>query len=211
MGAEGARVPMLSGMPIAEWLFTVYLGGAHTMSAPLTFSSTAFASVDFRGESWRAPVYYGYRVSYFPRAGTAIGVEAEFTHLKVYANLPAGDRVQRFSMSHGLNLILLDVAARRTLHRTVRGPLRLGARAGAGPTIPHVESTIGGVSEDQYEWGSIALHAGAGLEIPVARHASVIAEYRLTRTHEHVDVTGGTADGVFLSHHAIAGLEWRSR
>jgi hypothetical protein len=38
----------------------------------------------------------------------------------------------------------------------------------------------------------------------------VLAEYKLTRTHEHVDVAGGAARGVFLSHHAVLGLAWRT-
>jgi hypothetical protein len=198
-------------MPLGEWLLAVYLGAAHTVSAPLSFPSVAFPAAHYRGESWTPPLYYGYRFSCFPRSIRPAGIEAEFTHLKVYANLPPEGTVQRFSMSHGLNLVLVNVAARRTLRATGAGPLRLTARAGAGPTIPHIESTIGGVSKEGYQLGSIALHAGAGLEIPVAQHVSVVAEYKLTRTHEHVDVAGGTASGVFLSHHAIVGLTWRSR
>jgi opacity protein-like surface antigen len=198
-------------MPLGEWLLAVYLGAAHTVSAPLSLPSVQFVSADYRGESWRLPFYDGYRVSYFPARRTAVGLEAELIHLKVYTNLPPESVVQRFSMSHGLNLVLANVVARRTLHVSVQGPVRLTARAGAGPTVPHVESTIGGVSKEGYQVGSLALHAGAGVEIPVARHFSVLAEYKLTRAHEHVNVGGGDARGVFLSHHGVVGIAWRVR
>ena len=197
----------------AEWIFAVYLGTAHTERAALAFSRppVTFASVDFRAESWRPPLYYGYRVAFFPRPQSRLGVEGEFTHLKLYAVLPDRAQVQRFSMSHGLNFVLVNIAARRTLPTSLRVPLRLTARAGAGPTVPHVESTIAGVPQEGYQAGSIALHTGGGVEIPVRRHVAVIAEYKLTRVHEDVAAAGGRARGVFLSHHATAGVAWRTR
>jgi hypothetical protein len=129
----------------------------------------------------------------------------------VYANLPADAIVQRFSMSHGLNLVLANLVLRTTLRESAPGPLRLSGRLGAGPTVPHVESTIDGVSDDRYELGSVALHAAIGAEIPLRRRIGVFAEYKATRTRQHVDVAGGNARGVFVSHHAIVGLAWHSR
>jgi opacity protein-like surface antigen len=200
-------------MTAAEWIFAVYLGTAHTQSAALAFSApqVTFASVDFRAESWRPPLYYGYRVAFFPRQQSWLGVEAEFTHLKAYAVLPDRATVQRFSMSHGLNFVVVNIAARRTLHASDRGALRLTARAGVGPTVPHVESTIAGVPEEGYQAGSMALHVGGGIEIPVRRHVTVIAEYKLTRVHEQVDAAAGHVQGLFVSHHAIAGVAWHTR
>ncbi len=202
-------------MAVAEWLFAFYLGAAHTQRAALAFSQRdppseiSFTSTDFRGESFAPPLYYGYRVSYFP-GGAPLGVEGEFTHLKVYANLPGGSVVQRFSMSHGLNLALVNLAARRTIRDSGQGPIRITARVGAGPTVPHVESAIQGVSREGYELGSIALHAGAGMEIALRGHISMLAEYKVTRTREHVEVAGGDARGLFVSHHAVVGVAWRT-
>jgi len=197
----------------AEWAFAIYLGTAHTQTAALSFSRppVTFASVEFRAESWKPPLYYGYRAAFFPRRHSWFGVEGEFTHLKAYAVLPDRREVQRFSMSHGLNFVLVNIAARRTLRTSSRGPLRLTARAGAGPTVPHVESTIAGVPEEGYQLGSIALHAGGGVEIPIGRHVSMLAEYKLTRVHEDVAAAGGRVRGTFVSHHAIAGVAWRTQ
>jgi len=200
-------------MAVANWVFAFYLGAAHTERAALSFSlrdpaaHIAFTAADFRGESLTPPLYYGYRVSYFPRHAP-LGVEGEFTHLKVYANLPEDSIIQRFSMSHGLNLVAVNVVARATIHNSSRGPVQLMARGGAGPTIPHVESTIAGVSQEGYQSGAIALTAGGGVLVGVSRHLSALVEYKLSRTRETVDTSNGEARGVFLSHHALVGIAW---
>jgi hypothetical protein len=222
-------------MPAAEWVLAVYLGSAHTVSAPLSLTQPdagndlRFASVDYRGESMTPPFYYGYRVSVFPRASSWIGIEGEFIHLKAYAEtdrttrmigtlraeavdmmLPIRSVVERFSISHGLNLILLNVVARRTVHgrRDGRGGLELLGRAGIGPTLPHVESTIDDVSREGYGLGSPALHTAAGLEIRVSTRLTVLAEYKLSRTRQTVGVDRGEMRGSFVSHHGVVGMAW---
>ena len=201
-------------MGAAGWLLAFYLGAAHTQRAALTFSPASPAApltlraVDFRGESFTPPLYYGCRVTYFPNRSW-FGIEGEVTHLKVYANLPPDALVQRFSMSHGLNLLLVNVAARKIVGRS--GRLTVLTRAGAGPTVPHVESTIAGTSHEGYELGSIALHAGAGMEVALRPHMSLLAEYKVTRTRERVRVARGEARGLFVSHHVSFGFAWRTR
>ena len=197
-------------MGAAGWLFAFYLGAAHTQRTALTFSQDnpsaqlTLRAVALRGESFTPPLYYGYRVTYFPNRSW-LGIEGEFTHLKVYANLPPDGLVERFSMSHGLNLVLVNAIARRTF----RSRLTLLARGGAGPTVPHAESTIAGASHEGYQLGSIALNAGAGVHVDLSHHVGALAEYKLSRTHETVDVARGQARGAFLSHHATFGIAWR--
>lgn len=209
-------------MALADLIFAVYLGAAHTVSAPLSMTrpeaglDLTLPNVTYRGESLSSPLYYGYRVTYIPGSHAWIGLEGEFTHLKVYANTsvpPLRGTVERFSMSHGLNLALANVAFRRTIRADSGGvpSVRLTARVGAGPTIPHVESTIGGISQEGYQGGALAVQAGVGFDISLSRHLNALAEYKLTRTHERVDIGGGAARGVFLSHHAIFGLSWHTR
>lgn len=199
-------------MGAAGWVFAFYLGAAHTQRSTLAFSQQSppeivFTSARFRGESFDPPLYYGFRVSYYPHRAP-VGVEVEFTHLKVYANLPTGTIVQRFSMSHGLNLVVVNAAAHKTIHQWNRGAIRLTTRAGAGPTIPHAESTIAGVSYEGYQLGAIALTAGAGIEAGVSRHFSALLEYKLSRTRQTVELPNTKARAVLLSHHALFGIAW---
>lgn len=221
-------------MPGAEWILAVYIGSAHTLSAslrvtqPATGTVLTLSDVDYEGRSFTPPLYYGYRLSVFPRA-RAFGVEAEFIHLKVYARTErdakivgmhnhqaverrghVSDVVQRLSISHGLNLILVNAAVRRTFARQPDGAraLQLAARIGAGPTVSHPESTIAGESHQGYELGGAAMHAAAGLEYRVSRRFAVMAEYKFTSTTQRITIARGTAESAFASHHAVAGVAW---
>lgn len=209
-------------MGAAELVFAFYLGAAKTLSAPLSITEPAththltFSNITYRGESLSPPLYYGYRVGFFPKSHSWIGIEGEFTHLKVYANTDApGIRpvIERFSMSHGLNLALANATVRRSVRSRPDGApaVRLSARIGAGPTVPHVESTVRGISRDAYQLGALVVQGGVGLELTLSHHLSALAEYKVTRTHQVVDIAGGDARGVFLSHHAIFGLAWHTR
>ncbi len=221
-----------------EWVLAAYLGAAHTLTAPLSVVQPAigteirFDRVAYEDRSFNPPVYYGYRLSYFPSPATPIGLEAEMIHLKVYTDtsritfasgthrhrtladtLPISDVVQRFSISHGLNLLLVNVAARRTILARDAGKPRLQVtgRLGAGPTLPHPETTIDGVSHEGYETGALALQASAGLELRLPGGVALGAEYKFTRTSQSITVDRGLARGTFASHHGVFGVAWHSR
>ena len=83
------------------------------------------------------------------------------------------------------------------------------ARADWVPTIPHGESTIGGRTQEQYEWGRVAGQVAAGVECRVASHLALIAEYKVTATRQRVAVPDGSASASFTTQHAIAGIAWR--
>lgn len=215
-------------------MLTGYLGTAHTGSAALSVSQPAldtnvtFASIDYRGEPFASPLYYGYHLSWFPRRSSWLGVDVELIHLKVYAqtgresvitglvhgasvhgSVPVNNVVERFSISHGLNFLLVNAVARRTLGRAgAAARVTLTGRAGAGPTIPHAESTIDGRSHEGYAWGSPGWHAAAGVHVRLAGHLAAVGEYKFTRTRQSVDVYEGRASSLFSSHHGVFGLSW---
>jgi lipid A oxidase len=194
----------------AEWTLGAFVGTAWTRPSTLTVdrpasgAPTKIDGVTFDSRSFETPLYYGYRAGWF-RERSGIGAEGELIHLKVYAR-PAtlGASVRRFSISHGLNLLLANAVVRRPLpsHHRAYATVRLGA----GVTIPHAESEIGGVTQGQYEWGSLALQAAIGTEVRVARRVRVLAEYKLTTSAPTVSVAGGTIQARYLSQHLAAGL-----
>jgi opacity protein-like surface antigen len=221
----------------ADWVVAGFLGAAATRSTTLRIEQPSrdtlleARDVAFAGHAFESPVYYGYRVMWAGPHERRIGFEAELIHLKVYADtaapvrlrgtlagssvdriVPLGDVVERFSISHGLNLLFANVVLRHSIggagtlqsHRPV-----LAIRAGGGPTLPHAESTIGGRTQEQYEWGRVAGQVAAGLEYRVTRHAAVLAEYKVTGTSQRVAVADGTASARFVSQHLVAGLAWR--
>ncbi len=215
----------------AQWTLAGYIGEAHTQDSSLAIRQSAlgtdvqFSNISYRGESFQPPLYYGLRTGYnFARYW---GVEAEFTHLKVFAKVdqpslvtgtlngapinaqvPMNTIVQRFSISHGVNLLLANAVFRHEFGRITDekvAPAYFVLRAGAGATIPHPESTIQGLADEHYQVGSPAFQLGGSIEVRVWHRLYWSGEYKFTRTHEHVDVNSGTADDVLQSHHVVTG------
>jgi hypothetical protein len=235
----GATAVLLSSAAPAgaDWVLAGFIGGAATRAAALRIEQPARGSafeasdVTFAGRSFEAPLYYGYRIMWArPRQGR-VGFEAELIHLKVYADtgplvrvrgtlrgdpvdgtMPFGDVVERFSISHGLNLLIGNLVLRHPLGGAgtlLDRRVVLAFRVGAGPTIPHPESTIDGRTHEQYEWGRVAGQVAAGLEYRMARHVAALVEYKVTVTSQRVSVPDGWASARFTTHHAVAGMAWR--
>ena len=224
-------------MPLAEWVLAAYVGAAHTQPAPLSLNqpprgtTVTLADVAYRGNSFQSPVYYGYRLTFFPGAQGVSGIEAELIHLKVYARTdrevrisgayrgerinvtaPASRVLQRFAISHGLNLILVNATMRKAVEgHSGERRLEISARIGAGPTLPHPESVVDGSGHDGYQLGRLAVQAAGGLDVRVWRGLSIIAEYKFTRTAQRVAIDSGEARGTFASHHGVIGLAWHTR
>jgi hypothetical protein len=210
----------------AQWELAGYIGGAHTQNSNLHLRQPAlgndleFHDVSYRGESFQSPLYYGGRGGYFFRKW--IGAEVEFTHLKVFSNtdrnvlvtgelagkafsatVPMQSIVQRFSLSHGVNLLLANIALRRGIGRE---RLLLTARAGAGTTIPHAESEIFGITDQHYQGARPALQLAAGAELHLWRSMYWLGEYKFTRCDERVDAHEGTAGALLRTHHLATGI-----
>ncbi len=215
----------------ADWTVAAFLGAGATRSStlrveqPATGTSLAFRPVGYRGESFEAPVYYGYRLGRRLPFAPSLSIEAEFIHLKVFTDPDAtvhatgvergvpvsrsqrlGDTVERFSISHGENFVLANLVVRRPLGRGSRGHrVQAVGRAGAGLTVPHPESTVGGASVDHYELGSFAWQVAGGVELRVVRGLHALAEYKFTRVGEAVTIAQGQAHTVLATHHLAVG------
>lgn len=197
-----------AGAARADWIASAYLGASFTAPAELTLDQPAadvharFADVHFDSKSFSSPPYYGYRILWTPAREPRAGIEAELIHLKVFAR-PAslGPSVERYSISHGLNLILGNVVWRQPL-----GTVRLVVRGGAGFAVPHGESRVDGIEQEQYEISSAAFQGAVGPEFALARHLRAFAEYKVTTAAPSVSVAGGSIHGRYTSQHLATGL-----
>src|SRR4051812_8380507 len=216
----------------SETNLVVYLGGAHTQNSSLTLHSTAanqltFHDLPYEGKSFESPLYYGGRVGhYFFRH---FGIESEFIHLKLYANTaervlvtgtfggarvntttPMSTYASRFSISHGNNLLLFNGVYRQDFFRDgdpkKLGKLLLTVRAGAGPTIPHVEVAFGNDSYESYFLGRPAIQVGAGGEWKLWRGLYADGEYKFTHNAQRVDVGSRFFKVDANSHHGVFGV-----
>jgi hypothetical protein len=220
------------GPAFADWTFAAFLGGTRTQTTSLTLTQPAASTdvtlspVHYRSESLKPPIYYGYRVGHFPGSGW-LGIEGEFIHVKVVAetarttqvhgiiggetargSVPLSSVIERFSITHGVNLLLVNAVARRRVgfDGTAAPRWILSARLGAGASIPHAESTIGDTRLEGYQWGSLSAQAAAGIEMRVAKRLYLLGEYKLTHSVQNVMVAGGTADTPLTTHHVVAGM-----
>jgi hypothetical protein len=212
----------------AQWYFAGYLGANATSPADVSIDvppsnlSLTFRDVEFDAHPFESPQYYGWRVCKLFAAGGRVGVEFEFTHLKVigltdatYAvdgtsgavPLPAGAPmrtiVERYSMTHGLNFLVGNLVVRQPLGS---GRAAFVGRAGGGATIPHTETTVLGGSVDTYESGGFGFHAAAGIDVQLKGRLSFVAEYKFTHASPEISVTGGTSRTTSASHHVAFGL-----
>lgn len=221
----------------ADWILGGFLGHAATQTSTVTFDLPAIQTrvdaegVTYSGRSFESPQYYGYRVTWVPERHDWIGVELEYIHAKVYAEthrivrlrgtlqgapvdarVPLASLAPRLVMSHGLNFVFGNLTLRRRVGPAdARGRPRVVAvaRAGAGPTVPHAESTIEGESRDQYEAGGSAVQVAGGLEVTVWRRMAATGEYKRTWATPVIDVAGGEATIPSRSHHVTFGVAYR--
>jgi hypothetical protein len=217
-------------------VISAYVGAAKTMNSSLTVSQPSlgnnltFADVRFRSRSFEAPLYYGFRAGYFIPQIPFLGFEAEFIHLKVYTDprqqvsvrgtrrgepinraLPLGEIVQQYSVSHGANFLLFNVAARKGFKRdddAPQGRVIFSARAGAGPTIPHTESRIENQFQEQYEISRPGGQIAGAAEIKLWRGVYALGEYKFTYSKQRGKIFSGTADSILRSHHGVFGLSY---
>lgn len=211
-----------------QWYGAAYLGVSHTTAADVSISQPAldtdvtFHDVEFRAESFKSPQYYGLRAGRLFGARGRFGLELELIHLKVISETgreySTTGRIQgapiegptvmaafaeRYAMTHGLNFVLVNAVGRWPL---IGDRTSATARAGAGPVVPHTETTVGGEAVDRYEWAGVGLHAAAGIDVSLGRRVSATLEYKITSANPRIAVAGGTGQTRATSHHVAFGL-----
>jgi len=225
-------VCLLAGTPAradAQLYAAVYLGGNATHAATVSIDAPEaglvadFRKVEFAARPLESPQYYGIRVGSLFGAARRIGVEFEFIHLKVYSEtnrvydiewppgtvvpavvLPMDAYVQRYSMSHGLNFLLINVVSRTPIGD---GRAAFIARAGAGPTRPHSESVVLNQTQEQYEYAGMGAHASAGIDVRLRGRMSLMTEYKFTYAKPRITLAaGGRGQTTAASHHVAVGL-----
>lgn len=224
-----AALLVLPATARAQWYFDGYLGASRTRPAdvsvdqPSTQLAIDYLDVEFAGESFTTPPYYGWRVGRRFGARERFGLEFEFLHVKVIADTsqqyetrdrsglldlmapgPMSDLVERYSMTHGLNFLFVNAVYRQPFGG---GRHALVARVGAGPTMPHAESTVLGQPQEQYEYAGPGAQAAAGATIGVWERVSAIAEYKLTFARPEITLAvDGVGHTTTLTHQIAFGF-----
>ena len=198
----------------AQWYGVLYLGANKTQPADITVKGDgydlSFEKVDFEGRPFESPQYYGWRLVRFLNDTRRLGVELEFIHLKVIANPDQlGPVVQQYRMTHGLNFIVANLASRIPFGRSAYGdaPFAVISRLGGGITVPHAETTILDVTQEQYEYAGLGAHAAIGLTARIKGRLSLVGEYKVTYAKPRITTAhNGTGQTTALTHHVAFGL-----
>jgi opacity protein-like surface antigen len=216
----------------AEAYLAGYIGGARTKAATVVLEQSDsvvrlnFENVPFSGKAFQSPIYYGYRAGYYFTRN--FGIEGEFIHLKIYADLdqpveirgtlrgndvreqaPMSRYADQFEVSHGLNMVVVNAVLRRSLvgsREPAKATIALVARAGAGPTIPRPEVIVFGAAGGAYEAGPVAFQAAAGVTLRLWRGLAVLTEYKYTFTPTAFTIPNGRASLDVHSHHVVTGF-----
>jgi hypothetical protein len=191
----------------AEWGVQILFGGPLNLRTPLTIRQTGEPDLDVRAHwttrPFESPIYYG--VGGFRRDG---GREwaLELLHHKLYLRNPPPE-VQRFSISHGYNLLLASYGI-----ELARG---IWTRVGGGAVVAHPESTVRGRTLDEgrglfglgYHLAGPAVSAGIEGRVPLGTERLRLAlGGRVTGGYAFVPVEGGRARVPNVALHATAGI-----
>lgn len=218
-----------------QWFVTGFAGNAATSPVRLSISAPGarltIDPVELRDESAASPWYYGGRLTKKFARVRWLAVEGEFIHAKTISDAnqlvrvrgeldgralddhrPLGSVLPRFELSHGLNFVLANVALFWPVRSSRSNPrLMLVGRIGAGPTAPHVEATFRGANEDRYQLGGAAVGGGVGAQMRLSARLDAVADFKVTRTTQRVDVGPARLTGSFSTRHAIVGLSFHTK
>ncbi len=212
-----------AGSSFAEWRLELY-GGVFfpgrsdlTVKRPLAGDNVTYRDLAWDDRSFEKPIYYGYRIGYFFGDQDRTGIELELVHAKIYsdpdshlmasgliANQPVdglrrlGEHIQRFDLSHGHNLLMVNFVRKAAPWRegtfSSTRP-HLVFRAGIGPSISHTESLIEDRFKDGYEIGGLGVQAAAGVVMPLANNFYLPFEYKYSYSWlRDLDIVQGKAD-----------------
>jgi hypothetical protein len=220
----------------AQVVLTGYLGVSIPQPSNLSLrlpprnTDLDLTGVSWRSESLTSPHYYGIRAEYRFASPAWLGLDVEFIHAKVFARLnrdvtargvfdgspvdtrgPLRDWVEQLAMSHGMNFLFFNVSA-RSISGTTDGfgvpATEWSVRVGAGPTIPHAETTLLGQSRSAYQWGGLGLQLAGGMSKRVGKSLSLLVEFKVTHNRLRFRTAEGSGATRLLTYHLVAGISW---
>jgi hypothetical protein len=180
------------------------LGGPLNAPASLSIEQDGENSIELDAEyetrPFEFPLYYAWRIARDEGNGRW---ELQFIHHKLYLENKT-DEVQRFEITHGLNIV--------TLNRSFQvGPLE--GRLGVGTVLAHADSRIRGrtpgdrgILDSGYEIAGPAIVAGAGKRMALSESITGLLEAQVSLARAVVTVAGGRAETGNVALHLFLGV-----
>ena len=151
-------------------------------------------SVDWDGNSFEMPPYWGVRGTYWLGRASPWGVAIELTHTKAAADLDfaTDPTYSRLEFTDGNNLLTVNLLYR--FNSVLNGTLMPYAGAGLGVAIPHVEVVLKAFPDQktfEYQLAGAAAQALVGFEYRLNESWSLFSEVKLSYSHLNADLAGG--------------------
>lgn len=196
----------LGAVAQSRWLFELHGAVAANVPLPLTIHQDGYADIKVSGSRYHSepfvkPVYYDGRIS---RWHDNKSWEIEFTHHKIFLqNAPA--EVQKFNVSHGFNLLMVNRGFDRQIFRY---------RVGGGVVIAHAESEIRNLEFESkrkdndrgYYLAGPGLQASINKPFYLGNRFFINAEARTTLAYASVKIAQGHADVWNMAFHLMLGM-----
>ncbi len=187
------------------WTIELFGGVVHNFTTPLTIRQSGYEDIKlnarYETKPFEFPLYYDLRLAKWKENSAW---ELEFIHQKLYLrNRPP--EVQRFSITHGYNLLHINRCWRH------RGFI---LHLGAGVVIAHPETTVRGRrhSEGEGLFNEGYYISGPSIQVAVERRCHlgknlfITVEGKLTGSYSHIPIQDGVADITNVTIQGLLGL-----
>ncbi len=190
-----------------KFFFEWHFGYANNFKSPLIVEQKGYPDIKikaiYESEPFILPVYWLWRINYQTDSTTVYAFEA--VHHKIYLTNNHPD-IQRFSISHGLNLLILN--------RIKILKSKFHYNLGIGTVLAHPESTIRqkpfdefqGIGKMGYYISGIALNVSAGKYFDLTRRIYINLEARFNPSFSVVPIVDGKAYVWNYSYQIIGGI-----
>lgn len=196
----------LGAVAQSRWLFELHEAVVANVPLPLSIHQEGYPDIKLTGARYHSqpftlPVYYDGRIS---RWHNDKSWEIEFTHHKIYLqNNPP--EVQKFSVSHGYNFLMVNRGFDRQAFRY---------RVGAGAVIAHPESEVRHLTfetkrrdnDKGYYLSGPALQASINKPLYLGKRFFFNAEARTTLAYASVKIAQGRAHVWNIAFHLMLGM-----
>ena len=194
--------------------FELSLGGAYNLNQDISITRDSHADIDFDASfdthGLESPQYYSLRFKYQIKKKN---MELEFIHHKLYVEENLPDLLEKFEVSDGYNLLLINLV--NTLSENIN------YRLGVGTVIIHPDIMIEGQTNyikggglipkiwtDGYHWGGISTQASVFYNYGIKDNLSMNIETKLIYASASVPVVGGSFILPNLSIHFLVGISF---
>ena len=219
---------------LGENIFSVYTGTSLTRNSDLNISRPVAGTilnvrdVEWANDPFKAAPYYGLRFTHFHDRYPNWGVALDFTHYKMYARTgrvvrvdgtwngaPADGAarmdqyVQRFEISHGVNVLSVNAIYRWLNLGIAGGRLQPYIGAGVAHYRPHSENAVDNVyHETGYQASGFGYQLLGGARYQVTERTGAFVEAKFNSGTAKVDIADGRAETPLRTFHAVAGISF---